>query len=112
MGDLKIITNNHARPLLYFFQLPEKWQEFARKEYDWDKELEDNSQFFIYKNWLHHLSNFERIGISDNHPFKNWDGYMGDSYFSGVLIRYTRDEHGYIENNDGDQLIVVASYYS
>ena len=44
-----------------------------------------------------------RLNHSDpNQPFKDYDGYQNDSFFSGILVKY---------NNDGDSL-KAASYYS
>ena len=39
--------------------------------------------------------------------FKEWDGYASDSFFSGVLLKYARDD----DRMDFDQ-VVMATYYA
>jgi hypothetical protein len=58
---------------------------------------EDSASFFHYKGWLYHLNDAMGINpkeLPSDSFLKDWHGYYGDSYFSGVLVRYTKDmEH-------------------
>lgn len=113
---MKIVTNNHKIPLLYYYQLSPKWQEVAEKEFDWDRNLKEESQMFIYKNQLYHLDNFPYYGKNSMFgslpdPFIGWDSYENDSFFSGIVIRYCKDEYGLETNNSGDYVINVGRFY-
>ena len=97
MSELRIITNNHTRPLLSWWDLDEVQQTFVKDEHSWlwdnDVPTWDEEYFILYKGWIHTLSDFMRIDEkSAGCPFRKWDGYSGDSYFSGTLIKFVRDE--------------------
>lgn len=96
---LKIITNNHWRPIIYGFELPKKW----RKEFDWIKDDEeyDCHSFIRYKNWYYSLNDFMRIDKNSYFPDK-WHGYRSDSYFSGLLV----------ELSDCGEAVKVGTYIS
>lgn len=106
MSDtLKIKCNNQPRDLITWFDLTPKEQ----AEFDYidteDKQIE--AEFFRYKGVAHDTHEFMRIdrNIAPHCQRPQWekfDGYFSDSFFSGVLIRYT---------NHMEQ-IVAASYYS
>jgi len=78
----KIYGNGHAREVLYWFDLTEEEQ----AEFDFsDKE---DSTYFRYKGNAYTLGDFMRV--DSNSPFSGFaDGYHSDSYFSGVLVKYT-----------------------
>lgn len=94
---LNIITNNIPRDIIYGYQLPKKF----RKEYDFmDEEEIDNSPFFKYRDWYFYIGDFMRI--SNDTDLKGWDGYMSETFFSGIVVKYTEDF---------DQ-IIVGTYFS
>lgn len=79
---MQVITNNHNRPIIYFFELPENIQEERKDDYEG---IEDSS-FFLYKGYYYDLNDFMRN--NENTPFGNeWHGYLGESYFSAILIK-------------------------
>jgi hypothetical protein len=94
MSELTIRTNGQYREVLDWSQLTEKEQE----EYAYLGE--DGGSFFRYKRWCYFLGDFMRIG--NDAPFTGWDGYHSDSFFSGVLVKYS---------NCGDA-VKVATYFS
>jgi hypothetical protein len=105
-GDVKIYGNNKERPVMYFFQLPEKYQAIAKKDFDWidssDTVTWEEAQFFIYKGSLYCLSDFisTHNTMWSNPPEwmrKNFDGYESDSYFSGILVKYVEEDNDYIK---------------
>ena len=81
---MEIITNNVPRDLLCWHDLtPEE-----REDFDYIKESEEfDYRFFRYKGEVYDSHEFERAPDS----FKGWDGYQSDTYFSGVLVKYTKD---------------------
>lgn len=109
-----IHTNNVPREVINAWELTA--QERAEFDYlDWPAidEGSGSRDFFRYRGQLYDLGEFSRIippGSERCHPtecaepaFQGWDGYASDSYFSGILIRWARDDHGDI---DGDRVVV------
>lgn len=93
--SLTITTNNQPRFLLNWFDLTDK----ERSEFDYLKTEEEQSehQFFRYRGWTYDLGEFMRAP----EELKPWHGYHGDSYFSGILVKYV-----------GDESVICATYYS
>lgn len=86
---MKIITNNHYRPVLYWHDLTTKEQEELKDSYDTVQE----SSFFRFKNYVYDLCEFLRVNDSLNgqgtdHDLYGWDGYKNESFFSSVLVKY------------------------
>ena len=81
MSELTIRTNGQYRPVLC-------WENLTAKECaEFDKEVFYNSSFFRYRGWVYTLDDFMRVG--NNALFTGWDGYHSDSFFSGVLVKYS-----------------------
>jgi hypothetical protein len=87
---MKIITNNQPRPILYYPDLTEE----EKAELDYIKE--DKGQlFFRYKGEIYDLGEFSPTNsyfFSNGNPFGKWDGYLSDSFFSGIVVKFTMDE--------------------
>lgn len=85
LNPLKVITNNVPRPILSWYELTEKEQkEYLEEQY--------SMHFFVrYKGRLEPLCSFMKPG--PNSPFPpEWQGYSPDSFYSGLLIRFTEDQ--------------------
>ena len=66
---------------------------------------QDDGRFFRYKGAVYDLGEFVRIEkrsnlcggfthtVDDGSPLLAWHGIQTDSYFSGVLVRYTDNTH-------------------
>jgi hypothetical protein len=93
---MKIITNNIPRQLIYGYELTEE----EKKDFDYLGEDIDGHDFFRYKGNVYDPDEFMRI--ENNSELKNWDGYSSDTYFSGVLIKYTQD----------NESVIVGRYFS
>ncbi len=51
--------------------------------------------FFHYKDELYLSTDFSAINTEDPFlpkGFEDWDGYLADSFFSGILIKYHTDD--------------------
>lgn len=101
---IKVITNNVPRDLIAAAQLTES----ERSEFDylnWKAidSGEDSASFFRYRGSLYDLSQFTATPSKSANPeFIGWAGYMSDSYFSGLLIRWPDTEY---------ETVVVARFY-
>jgi hypothetical protein len=88
--------------------MPTGWLELRPKEdvpqnildwYDWPSECDNEDGWIRYKKTWYHVSDFVSLSnnmhtpkLPENHPFKKWDGYCSDSFFSGVLIKFSECE--------------------
>lgn len=100
---MKIKTNNVPRHLVYGYELTEK--EAADFDYLSPGELSVH-EFVRYKGQVYDLGEFVRIDKTVvPHPqregWQHWHGYSSDSFFSGVLVRFS---------DDGES-VVLATYF-
>jgi hypothetical protein len=108
MSSITIRTNNVPRSVIYGYELTEK----ERAEFDYLEDI-DNAQFFRFKGSAYDIGEFSRIIAtgskrchpmeSDNPAFAGWAGYLSDSFFSGVLIKWVGSEF---------ESLVVGQYFS
>lgn len=99
---MKIITNNKPRFIIYGFELSDK----EKEQFDYLDNI-DECSFFRYKGEIYDLGEFMRIDQSiaphaQRPGWENWQGYSSDSFFSGVLVRYTSDHES----------VIVGRYFS
>ena len=117
--EVKIRTNNVPRDIINAHELTQA--ERAEFDYlDWEgiDDGRDSASFFRYRGELYSLSEFSRVipaGSVRRHPmecdapeFAGWDGYQSDSFFSGMLVKWARDDNG---RTDGER-IIVGTYVS
>ena len=83
---LTIRTNHQWRPISYGFEVPE---EVLQSEFDW-ADNPDELMFVKYKGIWHCISEFIRVpeGAFEG----DWDGYQNDTFFSGVLVKFSDDQ--------------------
>lgn len=97
-----IVTNNHERPLIFGYELTEKEQS------DFDYINDDDmgcSEFIRYKGDLYHTADL--MGIDANRAclpfgFSGWQCYESQTFFSGVLFKFS---------DDGEN-VICARYFS
>ena len=116
---LKIVTNNVPRDVLSGYEMD---PQILFDEFDIDvndPELDEDMiadlcsmQFVKFRGVWYNVSDFITTspgpwnhGLPDE--FRQWDGYASDSFFSGVLIKYAREDDRY----DFDR-VVMATYYA
>ena len=103
---LTIITNNHEYELRAIDQIPMRVV-FDQFDYVLDDPKDINSahdysqRFFKYRGWWYDVSEFVRIEfertnsfttvVDKDSPLARWDGVQSDSYFSGIVVKYTDD---------------------
>jgi hypothetical protein len=94
---LTIKTNHQWRNLAYRNEVPAK---ILADQFDYQNADEVLDGFFQYRGHWYHLDGF--MQCEANGDLKDWHGYAGDSYFSGVLIKLS---------SDGEQ-VICATYFS
>jgi hypothetical protein len=101
---MTIKTNNVPRDVLEAFELSAG--ERAQFDYlNWPalEAGEDSASFVRFKGELYDLGEFSTTsGMPEFSPLRAWDGYLSDSYFSGILVRYC--EHF--------ERVIVATFYA
>lgn len=95
---MRVITNNVPRFIVEAWELTERERaEFDYVDFDAIKRGEDSASFIRYKGRTYDLSEFTgTAGLPDI-----WDGYASDSFFSGIVIRFTKD----------CEMVIVGTYY-
>jgi len=80
---MKIITNNHYRPVISGYELTLD----EAKDFDYMDDVTEAS-FFRYRGQVYSLGDFMRIEphYEMNTWAKGWHGYSGGSFFGGLLI--------------------------
>lgn len=85
---MHIRTNRHDRQFIYRHNVPPT---ILASEFDW---TDSEDGFLCYRgNWMH-LSQFERIPPGAD-ELDEWDGYAGDSYFTGTVVKVSDDGETY-----------------
>ena len=104
---MNIITNRVPRPLQCLSDLPEK----AREEFPYLGEAEAyEPRLVCYRGvWYDVWDSMRCPGAeapeATRHAFAGWDGYISDSFFSGVLFRFADSSAA------GGDHVVVGRYY-
>lgn len=88
---MKILTNNHWRQFVYGYELTDA----ERKEFDYVDDI-DMHDFIRYRGAVIDPGEFMAISGTmllhdDMAPLADWQGYQSDTYFSGLVIRYSDD---------------------
>jgi hypothetical protein len=88
--ELTIKTNRRWRNLAYRSDVPAKVlaDQFAHLS-----EEDGLDGFLCYRGHWYHTSDFMAVG--NGSPLAGWQGYHGDSFYSGVVIRLHRDNEQY-----------------
>ena len=90
---MKITTNNQPRNLIYGYELTDT----EKEDFDYLDDI-DSHDFFRFKGNLYDPSEF----MCSPSLEPTWMGVQPDSFFSGVVIRYT----------DDFEQVVCGTYYS
>jgi hypothetical protein len=105
---MKIITNNHPRPLACLAELPGK----VRTDFDYVGD-EFDARFVQYKGVWYDVYDTQAIRtvpgapmgwamvVAEDSPLASWDSVVSETFFSGVLFRFA----------DEDQ-VIVGSYFA
>ena len=125
VAEVTIITNHVPRDILYVWDLtiPELIElDLIRSEEDltekrklssFFQELCDNTDSYVrFKGWIYPLHEFTGWSIGSwISPRPNWaidwDGYLSDSFFSGIVIKYLPTSH-----DRYGEAVICGTYYS
>lgn len=110
--SVKIVTNNVPRDVL-MDGMGMTEDERAQFDYiDWAavERGDAGCEFFRFKGQLYDLGDME-AGYGSPNPdwMKGWDNYISDSFFSGIVIKFPKDEFN-PEERDWER-VIVGTYY-
>lgn len=93
MTTVKITTNNQPRLLLDFNQLTASEQEQVCSTYG-QNVLDDDfpTDFIRYRGKFCIIDSFIAVQLLGKPGFDGWDGYLGDSFTTGVLVRFVKSD--------------------
>ncbi len=95
---LTIVTDNKWKPFKYSNEVPQK---VLDDQFDYQNRENVCDGFICYRKTWYHLDTFMNLDRNDSFG-KQWHGYHGHSYFSGVLIEISPCGEAYR----------IATYYS
>lgn len=105
---VEITTNHHRREVIDAWNLPpEVRAEFDYIDWPGVEDGTSSASFVRYRGQWFDLSDVPRIDrqqFPEGHPFRSWDGYVSDTYFSGTVFRYVYD--------DGEESVIVGSFFA
>jgi hypothetical protein len=105
--ELRIVTNHVPRDVVEAWELTdEERADFDYIDFGAIERGEDSASFFRYKGHTYDLSEFQTTYGLPN-PLREWHGVLNDSFFSGIVVRYTMDAYGTL----GEQ-VVVGTFYA
>ena len=91
-----IRTDHKWKNLRYRYEVPSRALTAKFDYQDASEESGVTDGFFCYLGIWYHLDEFTRLDcMTEDSPFSGWDGYAGDSFFSGVLIKLSEDGEQY-----------------
>jgi len=110
MNDkLTIITNGVPRDVLGAHELtPAEREDFDYMDWQAIEDGRDSASFVRYKGIVYDLGEFMRWEGPEDSPLAVWDGFQSDTFFSGVLVRYVREDDGSLYGES----VVMARYYA
>jgi hypothetical protein len=102
---MQIKCNHVPRDIIYWYELTPR--EVAKFDYLDTEEKQNDASFFRYKRQTYDLSEFFAITGAiaphcDRLGWEKFDGYMSNSFFSGVLVRYV----------DSGERVIAATYFA
>lgn len=89
---MKITTDYKWKRLKYGYEVPQK---ILNNQFDYMRDDEKSDGFIVYRKRWYHLNEFMRIDENSPLFMLGYHGYIGDSYFSGILIRLSDDGESY-----------------
>lgn len=93
MADVTVKTNRHWRNFCYRDDVPQAVLDAQFAHLTDDDGMLDG--FIHYRDWWYHISDFMAVRGLTEPPMSEWDGYISDSFFSGVVIKLSRDGESY-----------------
>lgn len=92
-----VITNNVPRDIIDAWQLtPAERAEFDYLDWPAIEAGSDSASFFRYRGDLYDLGEFSRWSTAPDAELRRWDGYMGESFFSALVVRFANDNESVV----------------
>lgn len=99
---ITVTTNHVPRDVIDAYELSEKErQEFGYLDWEKIERGEDSASFFRYKGMLYDLGEFQIVSTWQP-SLTGWDGYISDTFFSGIIVKYVEDY----------ERVIVGTFYA
>ena len=102
-GTTKVYCNNHKRDILYYHELTDAQRTEMDNHLDFlTQEERECREFYIYRGQVYCDEDFMAVHNHFHNPnppdwMKEFDGYLTDTFFSAVLMRYPKGDYGDID---------------
>ena len=94
---MKIVKGKHKYYAISWYDLPEK----VKGDFDYlENDQKMDERFIKYKGYYY--DSYDMMGCNGIVDMGDWDAYHGESYFSGILLKYSHVDDCYR----------MASYYA
>ena len=93
---MTVITNNHVRPLVTYWAVPEKerhWFDYVEEDERW------SDRFFSYRGRWYDVGDFPRVEPGGDLAAAGWHGADADSFWTGMVVRL-------VDADDGPSVVV------
>ena len=87
---MRIVTNRVPRRLHLYAALPPK----VRKDFDYLSINDSVPRMVLYRGvWYDVLDSESPVNLPAENPLRAWDGFISDSFFSGVVFKFADDDN-------------------
>lgn len=89
MADVRVVTNGVPRDVVDAAELSaEERAEFDYLDWPAIERGEESASFFRYRGTVYDLGEFQGTRGTAGEELRRWDGFLSDSFFSAVVVRY------------------------
>lgn len=93
IGGLIVRSDQRWKDFTYGADVPEK---VRKDDFDWVDDAESSDGFFKHHGTWYHLSLFMRVETGGDLAKAGWQGYHGESFSTGVVIKVSNDGEQYM----------------
>lgn len=94
VGKGPVYTDHKWKNFKYGYEVPKG---VMKDQFDYlSDDMKDSGDFIQYQGRWYSSEDFMRIDPHAPDFMKGWDGYSSDSFFSGILLKYSRDGDQYM----------------
>lgn len=91
IDGVRIITDGKWKNFKQDYEIPKS---VIEKEFNYLEKGEGIGGWIVYRKSIYHISDFVTLQRGGRFE-KDWDGYISDSFYSGIFIKLSKDGEQY-----------------